>query len=127
MDPRRLPGAAAGCNGQAALAATDHPSGVPSTRVMTAEPSNDQSVECRLKPDLERVPTTLAEMKVFFEERGLQAEAWACLELATAEAVNNAIEHGCIDQVEPEVICRWNWKDETIEIEITDPGKFQPP
>ena len=94
---------------------------------MTAKDSNFESRECRLKPDLQLVATTLSAMKIFFLERGLQSDVWSGLELAVAEALNNAVEHGCVDRFEAEVICRWSWTDETIQIEITDPGNYQPP
>ena len=83
--------------------------------------------EYRLKPDLELVASTLSAMKEFFQARGLLPNAWSELELASAEALNNAIEHGCVSHPEAEVVCRWRWTDETIRIEITDTGDYQPP
>jgi anti-sigma regulatory factor (Ser/Thr protein kinase) len=49
------------------------------------------------------------------------------LELAAAEALNNAIEHGCAGHPQVEIACRWKWTDETIQIEVTDAGNYQPP
>ena len=94
---------------------------------MTANLSDSEGGECRLKPDLQRVTAPLSAMKEFFQVRGLSPNAWSQLELAAAEALNNAIEHGCAGHPEAEVVCRWGWTDETIRIEITDAGNYQPP
>ena len=93
---------------------------------MTANLSKSEIGECRLKPDLKLVAATLSAMKEFFQARGLRPKAWSELELASAEALNNAIEHGCAGHPEAEVVCRWKWTDETIRIEITDAGNYQP-
>jgi len=94
---------------------------------MTANLSNSEIGEYRLKPDLQLVAATLSAMQEFFQARGLRPKAWSGLELAAAEALNNAIEHGCAGHPEAEVVCRWRWTDETIRIEITDAGNYQPP
>ena len=82
---------------------------------MTANSSNSEIGEYRLKPDLQLVATTLSAMKEFLQARGLRSNGWSELELAAAEALNNAIEHGCAGHPETEVICRLRWTDETIE------------
>jgi anti-sigma regulatory factor (Ser/Thr protein kinase) len=89
--------------------------------------SYSEIAECRLTPDLQLVGKTLSLMKQYFEARGLDRRTWSELELATAEALNNAVEHGCADRSEAEVVCRWKWSDETIQIEITDASNYQPP
>jgi anti-sigma regulatory factor (Ser/Thr protein kinase) len=94
---------------------------------MTGDFSNSENRECRLKPDLQLVAATLSMMKEYFQARGLQPSVWFELELAAAEALNNAIEHGCAGHPEAEVVCRWRWTNETIGIEITDAGNYQPP
>ena len=94
---------------------------------MTANLSNSEIRECRLKPDLRLVAATLSAMEKYFQARGLQPKAWFELELAAAEALNNAIEHGCVGHPEVEIACRWRWTDETIQIEVTDAGHYQPP
>jgi anti-sigma regulatory factor (Ser/Thr protein kinase) len=66
-------------------------------------------------------------MEEYFQARGLQPKAWLELELAAAEALNNAIEHGCVGHPEVEIACRWKWTDEIIQIEVTDAGNYQPP
>jgi anti-sigma regulatory factor (Ser/Thr protein kinase) len=86
-----------------------------------------QTAECRLKPDLRFVATTLSKMKKFFNARGLAPDPWIELELAAAEALNNAIDHGCSDPANAEVVCRWSWVGETIQIEIQDGGDYRPP
>lgn len=94
---------------------------------MTANLSDSEIRECRLKPDLQLVAATLSAMEKYFQARGLQPNAWCELELAAAEALNNAIEHGCVGHPEVEIACRWRWTDETIQIEVTDAGSYQPP
>jgi anti-sigma regulatory factor (Ser/Thr protein kinase) len=94
---------------------------------MTANFSDSRHQERRLKPILHLVPKVLSAMNEYFQARGLGSNAWSELELATAEALSNAIEHGCANRPEAEVVCRWEWIDETIRIEITDPSHYQPP
>jgi anti-sigma regulatory factor (Ser/Thr protein kinase) len=94
---------------------------------MTQKLSYSEISECRMKPDLQLVATALSMMKEYFQARGLLSNVWSKLELATAEALNNAIEHGCAGRPESEVVCRWRWTDETIQIEIMDPGNYRPP
>jgi len=94
---------------------------------MTANSSNSEIRECRIKPDLQLVAATLSAMEEYFQARGLQPNAWFELELAAAEALNNAIEHGCVGHPDVEIACRWRWIDETIQIEVTDAGNYQPP
>jgi anti-sigma regulatory factor (Ser/Thr protein kinase) len=66
-------------------------------------------------------------MNKFFQGRGLAPSVWSELELAAAEAFNNAIEHRRPKRMSAEVVCRWNWRGETIEIEICDSGSYLPP
>lgn len=89
--------------------------------------SYTEFAECRMKPDLQLVANTLSLMKEYFQVRGLDDHAWSELELATAEALNNAVEHGCADRLEAEVVCRWRWSAETIQVEITDASNYQAP
>jgi anti-sigma regulatory factor (Ser/Thr protein kinase) len=85
-----------------------------------------QTGQCRLPTDLRFVAKTLARMNKFFHRRGLAPGAWSELELAAAEALNNAIEHQCSKHMKAEVVCRWNWTAETIQIEIQDAGNYLP-
>jgi anti-sigma regulatory factor (Ser/Thr protein kinase) len=86
-----------------------------------------QTGQCRLRADLRFVAQALARMNKFFHGRGLAPGAWSELELAAAEALNNAIEHRCSKGTKAEVVCRWNWTAETIQIEIQDTGSYLPP
>jgi anti-sigma regulatory factor (Ser/Thr protein kinase) len=86
-----------------------------------------QTGQCRLRADLRLVAKTLARMNKFFHSRGLVPGAWSELELAAAEALNNAIEHRSSKRMKVEVVCRWNWTAETIQIEIQDAGSYRPP
>ena len=66
-------------------------------------------------------------MTKFFRARGMEPGACSDLELAAAEALNNAIEHGCADRIKADVVCRWSWIGEMVEIEIQDGGSYLPP
>jgi anti-sigma regulatory factor (Ser/Thr protein kinase) len=89
--------------------------------------SPSQTGECRLKPDPSFVTRTLFKMKKFFHARGMGPSIWADLELAAAEALNNAVEHGCTDRIKKDVVCRWSWIGEIVQIEIQDGGSYLPP
>jgi anti-sigma regulatory factor (Ser/Thr protein kinase) len=86
-----------------------------------------QTGKCRLKPDPSSVPEALFKMTKFFRARGMGSGAWSDLELATAEALNNAIEHGCANRIKADVVCRWSWVGEIVQIEIQDGGNYLPP
>jgi anti-sigma regulatory factor (Ser/Thr protein kinase) len=92
-----------------------------------ADLSAAQSGECRLKPDPSCVTRTLFKMTKFFRAHGMGPGTCSDLELAAAEALNNAIEHGCADRAKAEVVCRWSWIGETVEIEIQDGGSYLAP
>jgi anti-sigma regulatory factor (Ser/Thr protein kinase) len=94
---------------------------------MKANSCSPQTGECRLRADLGLIAKTLAKMNKFFKSRGLAPSVWSELELAAAEAFNNAIEHRYFKRMAAQVVCRWNWTAETIEIEICDPGSYLPP
>jgi anti-sigma regulatory factor (Ser/Thr protein kinase) len=94
---------------------------------MSADFAHPETAEIRLKPDLALISTTLSVMKEYFQTRGLRPDAWPELELAAAEALNNAVEHGSADRPEAEIVCRWSWTDEVVRIEITDTGNYRPP
>ncbi|MEI8341348.1 MAG: SpoIIE family protein phosphatase [Verrucomicrobiota bacterium] len=85
-----------------------------------------ENVECRFPGKIALVPEALAKMKDYCIARGLRKNIWNEVELATAEALNNAVEHGCAGNEEAMILLRWQWTKNTLHVEVTDPGVFQP-
>ena len=86
-----------------------------------------EGAEFELAPDLAVVEPALAQLRRYLVERGFPEADWSALQLATAEALNNAIIHG--GQKDPSAIVRlrWGWIDQDVEIRIRDAGYFDPP
>lgn len=82
--------------------------------------------QCELPPDLDLGREALTHLGNFCRERGLSPEKCHEVELATAEAINNAIQHGCQEQAEGVVRLRWSWTGEWLEIHVADPSTFYP-
>ena len=91
-------------------------------------PPSEERRELVIQPDFLQVRSALAELRSFCAARGLPLELWQSLEIAVAEALNNAVEHGCggLPAEQAAVILRWRWQGEWLEIEVIDPGHFQP-
>lgn len=94
---------------------------------MSAALTYREGAECDLPADLEQVQPALELMRRYLEARGFPEEEWMGLQLATAEALNNSIEHGCADKPDGSVLLRWTWREEGIAMQIRDPGQFEPP
>ncbi len=86
-----------------------------------------EGAECDMPAGLEHVQPALEMMRRYLEARGFPAEEWAGLQLATAEALNNAIKHGCAGHPGAMVLLRWTWRDDGVAMQIRDPGQFEPP
>jgi len=82
--------------------------------------------QCELAADLALVPEVAGQMRSYCLRHGLDSQAWAPLELAVVEGLNNAIEHGCRGIKDARIRIRWHWTGEIFEIEILDPGTFLP-
>ena len=86
-----------------------------------------EGAEFDLSPDLTAVETMLREMKRYLTERGFPEAEWSGLQLAVAEALNNAMIHGCAGQPEARLRFRWAWSDDNLAIQVRDHGHFEPP
>lgn len=86
-----------------------------------------EGAEFEFGPDLEVVVPLLEQMQRYLSERGFPAAEFGALELAVAEALNNAIVHGCADQPDAPLLLRWGWSEDLLEIVVRDPGHFEPP
>ena len=81
---------------------------------------------CDFSADLLNVQPALGKLKEYCSGQGMKTEVWQQIEIATAEGLNNAILHGCKNRPEASVHVRWDWSDERLWIEITDPSDFMP-
>jgi len=84
--------------------------------------------EVVIEPDFVQVRRALEELRGFCEARGMENATWLQLQAAAAEALNNAVEHGCrhLRSDEAAVNLRWHWEGEWIGIDVIDPGHFVP-
>ena len=82
--------------------------------------------ECEIAADLALVSGVLEKFRLYCAGHGLGAELWRDVELAAAEGLNNAIEHGSTGTAEDRVRMRWSWVDDVLEIRIFDSGDFAP-
>ena len=84
------------------------------------------SSQCNVPADLENVSRVSNLLREYCELRLLDPVIWTSLELGFCEALNNAIEHGCQKNPKRTVFVKWKWIGEDLDIEIEDPGDFQP-
>ena len=94
--------------------------------VVPGPPIVEEYFGVEFPPDFERVAFVVARLLTFCLEQGVAQEVCAQIELATVEAVNNAIEHGCAGIPDARVRLRWSWNGEILEVRIYDPGGFVP-
>ena len=83
--------------------------------------------ECEFAADLALVSCVLEKLHLSCARHGLAPDVWREVELATAEGLNNAIEHGSTGTTKDRVKLRWRWVDDLLEIRIFDSGTFAPP
>lgn len=86
-----------------------------------------EGAEYDLSPDLGAVEVMLRQMKRYLDERGFPEAEWSGVQLAVAEALNNAIIHGCRDKPEARLRFRWAWSNSGLAVQVRDPGHFEPP
>ena len=87
----------------------------------------EEIAQCRLPADLNNIRLALDKLGGWGRAHGLRPTLWSQVELAVAEGLNNAVEHGCAGKAGAQVLLRWTWPDERLRVEITDPGDFVPP
>lgn len=77
-------------------------------------------------PDLEDVPKSLAQLIGFLRDHGVADEVFLNqFELAAAEAINNAAEHGCTHAEEKFFRARLYLRSDHVELRVADPSNFQ--
>ena len=84
-----------------------------------------ESADCLIPADLSAVAPALERLGAWCRARGLGPVAWQQLELAAAEALNNAVKHGCARLPHGPVTLHATWDDDVITVDITDPGTFR--
>lgn len=62
---------------------------------MNPQITYEEFAECRLTAEARSVRLGLEKIKEYCRARGLRPAFWEQVELAVAEGLNNAIEHGC--------------------------------
>ncbi len=80
---------------------------------------------CDVPGSLDNVSIVAQRLKEFCETRLIDPTLWQTLEVGFCEGLNNAIEHGCHEDPDKIVKVSWSWDDESLKIEIEDPGSFQ--
>ena len=93
---------------------------------MKASLSYNESAECWIRGDLSQIPTALGRLGSYLAVRGVSEETWKGIELAVAEALNNAVIHGCKGREDEGVTIQWNWSDLTLVVTVHDPSNFMP-
>jgi serine phosphatase RsbU (regulator of sigma subunit)/anti-sigma regulatory factor (Ser/Thr protein kinase) len=81
---------------------------------------------CEIAPELESVRVVIEKLRAYCMGNGLLPSVWPGLELAVAEGLNNAIEHGCANLPQGRVVAYWSWEGDVLEVCITDPSGFMP-
>jgi serine phosphatase RsbU (regulator of sigma subunit)/anti-sigma regulatory factor (Ser/Thr protein kinase) len=81
---------------------------------------------CEIAPELESVRVVIEKLRAYCAANGLLPSIWPGLELAVAEGLNNAIEHGCANREQGRVVACWSWEGDVLEMCITDPSGFMP-
>lgn len=87
--------------------------------------------------DIQEVTQFMDRLKLDLDSKGLPQDCWDDIRLAVAEAVNNAVFHGCERRSEYYVSIEWHLVIEEspsenpslkgfFEIEVTDPGTWTP-
>jgi anti-sigma regulatory factor (Ser/Thr protein kinase) len=85
-----------------------------------------ESGECRIQGTLDQIAPALGRLGTYLTVRGVTEIVWKDIELAVAEALNNAVIYGCKGCEEEEVTLRWTWIDDMLTITVHDPGNFMP-
>ena len=93
---------------------------------MVPEIAYEETAQCRLPADLCCIRPALDKLRAYCRARGLRPLLWNQIELAVAEGLNNAVEHGCVGTENGQVVFRWSWHVETLSVEILDPSDYLP-
>jgi serine phosphatase RsbU (regulator of sigma subunit)/anti-sigma regulatory factor (Ser/Thr protein kinase) len=78
------------------------------------------------EPDLADVPRVLSQLSGFLRMHGVADDHFISqFELAAAEAINNATEHGCSSTMEKFFRVRLHLNQEHVELRVVDPSAFK--
>jgi len=93
---------------------------------MSPEIAYEEVAQCRFPAELRCIRLALDQLGAYCRGHGLRPALWNQVELAVAEGLNNAVEHGCAGVANAEVVLRWAWRGEVLCVEMIDPGRFLP-
>lgn len=79
---------------------------------------------CEIPAELENVSEVSYLLKGFCQKKGIDETLWPKIDLAISECLNNAIEHGCLEDPSKVVRATWKWLKNRLIVEIEDPGSF---
>ena len=94
---------------------------------MNPEIAYEETAQCRFPADLRCIRSALDKLRTYCRGHGLRPNLWNQVELAVAEGLNNAVEHGCAGVKDAQVTLSWTWSGELLSVWINDPGSFLPP
>lgn len=86
----------------------------------------EQQWKWKIKGDLEEVRPLLEAMTASLTSQGVPSQDMMNLKLLFAEAINNAVEHGCVGFDDPEVEVSLNLSGSHIRVTVDDPSQFVP-
>ena len=86
----------------------------------------NESAEYWFRGDLAQIAPALGRLGSYLAVRGVSDEEWKGIELAVAEALNNAVLYGCKDREDEGVVLDWKWSDDTLVVTVHDPSDFMP-
>ncbi len=93
---------------------------------MTSDLQFGETASCDFPAEIDHVPPALDRFRQWLEGHGLTTEAWNGIHLALAEALNNAVLHGCRNHPQARVHATCSWRGAQLEFAVTDPGQFAP-
>lgn len=77
------------------------------------------------EPSLQEVTLVVTKLAGFLKDHGVENPKFLSdFELAAAEAINNAVEHGCAGSAEPYFEVRLRMLPECVELAVEDPSQF---
>jgi serine phosphatase RsbU (regulator of sigma subunit)/anti-sigma regulatory factor (Ser/Thr protein kinase) len=87
----------------------------------------EEWAQVALPPDLEVVSAAVDRLRQGLLGQGAPAPTVEGIRLAVTEALTNSIKHGRAANDGPVIRLRWHWSNEWLEIQVSEPGSFQPP
>lgn len=87
----------------------------------------EEWAQTELAPDLDLIAPAVDRLCRVLRERNAPRDGIEDIRYAVTEALANAVKHGHAVPHKRDVRMRWAWKDEWLEIQVSEPGSFTPP